>query len=303
MAEHKPVDHFSPPAASGHAPEQPVSPDNVSSSMRPGDCGNPAALQQQAPASDSQSHRAMTLGNAGGLLGSAGAEPQRDAQTSLSDSKQADTVKQHDSDVRTHRQALQAYTSQTPSAELADNIQSSVRACDAGNQSCVDTASLYQHSLPPAQRRSSTVRPLTTFSSPATAESSCSQHSQQSGASQACPDAASQSPADSQSSAPTVHQLADRGLHAGPASQPAAVQRESQHSQADGARSANKLGGLGNDAHSDAESGPPASANGKVHEQREQREGLLSDSEEEFERSIVAARSLRLTNAAEVGIR
>lgn len=232
-------------------------------------------------------------------------------------SHQDSPATQHESDPRTHRQPSQIQASQAESVGPAAYMTMPVHPSDAMGQSPADTASLYQHSLPSKQWR----RSRSQHSS--AAESTLSRHSsrgsiayaagdsdagsaQQAGAvgsakearlSQYVPGAsASESQrVAAQLSQSSGHGLSDRdvGASEAEASVADAQQTKSCHSR-----------GRGDAELASCEDGPGCGGDlvqgGDADmSQHHQREGLLSDSEEDFETSQAAARRLRPTNTTQ----
>ncbi|KAL3150953.1 hypothetical protein ABBQ32_000698 [Trebouxia sp. C0010 RCD-2024] len=261
------------------------------------------ALNMHAQGADSQS-----------VAESARQQSHRDSQMH---SHQDPPASQHESDPRIHRQPSQTLASQAKSVRPAVDTTMPVHPSDAMGQSPADTASLCQHSLPSNQWRrsrsqhssadeSTLSRHSSRSSTDFAAEDSAAGLAQQAGAvgsakearlSQYVPGAtASESQsAPAQLSQSFVHGLSDRDVGASEAEASAAdaQQLESRHSRG---RYDAELASCGDGSGCGGDLVQGCSADRSQHYQRE---GLLSDSEEDFESSLVAARRLRPTNTTQ----
>ena len=223
---------------------------------------------------------------------------------------------QHDSGLRLHAQKEQRFTLQNPPVIPASHLPSSVPASDAMTDSHADTASLVEHSLLPEHRKSvvpqsrsaaeaSAVKPASRLNSGAAASSnrSRSRRLEQAKVPQHVHPAAPTATARPQLSGPLDREPSEQDVtvsEAGEMPQSAAGEKQPQHRQADGNAHAGKVASVTDAADYSDES---AQAGGADVAEQEQREGLLSDSEGEFERSIAAARNLRPANVEHISNR
>lgn len=235
--------------------------------------------------------------------------PKADDRMQLHDHRLASHHTQHDSGLRTRAQTEQRSASQDPQTSAASHMPLSVPLSEAITSSYADTASLVEHSLPHNQRTSFSsqpysaaealpIKPASRLSSGAAASGSRSRQLEQAKNLQHAHHAASHVPARSQPSGPSDYELSEREVsasEAGDAPHSAAGEKQSRHRQADDAASASDVASVTDAADYADES---AQAGGADEAEQEQREGLLSDSEEEFEKSIAAARGLRPSNVA-----
>ena len=215
-----------------------------------------------------------------------------------------------DTRVDTHRQTAQMLASQATSPRPAHEMPASVHPSDAVGQSPADTASLCQHSLPSLQQGCSASQPSSSVSESMQSKqrrgaivnhavlgdeaAALGKHSQ-----------ASQSDYDGTelelggAATHFIPELSERDISASEAEafQAAAEQTGSaQHclpSKEKDAASQDSLPSSEGRPDCDADL---AQGSGADVAQHAQREGLLSDSEEEFENSILAARQLRPIN-------
>ena len=222
---------------------------------------------------------------------------------------QAPSYLQHGSDPRTHRQ-----TSQTPAphARPAGDMALSAHPSDAMSQSRADTASLCQHSLASDQPGRGThqqhhgnaaesiwSRRTSEGGSDHAAGDGTAGFAEQARASHSFPDDTlpEKEGCAAQLSQTPPHEVSDRCVSASEAeaARSAAEQTGSDHSWEDDVASQGDLASCGGRPGCDADLAEEGGANVTQHAQRE---GLLSDSEEEFENSILAARQLRPANIA-----
>ena len=216
-----------------------------------------------------------------------------------------------------HRQTEQMLASQATSASPAGDMLASVHPSDAVGCSPADTASLCQHSLPSIQRRCSTSQHSNAFGSIQSRRRSgavvnhavlgddAAAVGKQAQASQCVP-GGSASPLEG-AAAYLLQELSERddGASQAEASQADAEQTESgQHSppsRKEDAASQDSLPSSVGQRGCNADLAQGSGADGAQHAQRE---GLLSDSEEEeFENSILAARQLRPINMTQAATR
>ena len=209
-----------------------------------------------------------------------------------------------------YRQTAHMHASQATSPGPASNMPLSVHPSDVVGCSPADTASLCQHSLPSIQQRCSTSQHSSVSESlqsthragaivnHAVLGDDAAAVGKPAPASQCVPDS---SVSELEGAATYLLQkLSERddGAFQAEASQAAAEQTESsQHSlpssRKDGAASQDRPPGSVGQRGCNADL---AQGSGADVAQHAQREGLLSDSEEEFENSILAARQLRPVN-------
>lgn len=225
---------------------------------------------------------------------------------------------QYDSDIRAgmDRQTAQMLASHVTSARSAvpssGSMPSSVHPSDAIGQSRADTASLCQHSLPSVQQRCSTSQHSNAPESlqsrhtsrarfnPAVLGDAASEVGKQARASQCVADAT----ASELEGTATQLELSDGDVIASEAEASLAAAEHAEPAESreveDGAvldsELASSVGqqGYGVDV---------VQGGGAYVAQHAQREGLLSDSEEEFENSILAARQLKPVNIAQAATR
>lgn len=228
---------------------------------------------------------------------------------------------QDDNDTRaiTHRQTAQGLASRVISARSAGptgSMPSSVHVSDAMGQSCADTASLCQHSLPSAQQRCSTSQysnapeslhsrhyvPDRAIVDHAVLGDAASEVGKHATASQSVPDAAGSEREGAGTQLVSELSGGDVNASEAEASPPAAEHSESAQSRG-GEDSAVLEGELASSLGQQGRSADLVQGGGADVAQHAQREGLLSDSEEEFENSILAARQLRPMNIAQAATR
>ena len=271
---------------------------------------NPGSFLQQTCSSTMHTQGAESES----VAESAQLQSHTDSQMHLHQDPQASQL---DSDTRTHRQTSQTLAPQAASFRPVADITMSVHPSDAVGRSPADTESLCQYSLPSNQWRCSRSQHSSAAESTLSkhtsrgsighsAETSDAGSAQKAGAvgsdrearlSQHAPSATA---SDDQGIAAQLSLSVERGssdrdvgLSEAEASLAEAQQTESCHSRGgDDAELANcgDVPGCGGDV------GEEGNADVSQHQQRE---GLLTDSEDDFESSLVAARRLRPTNTTQ----
>ena len=170
----------------------------------------------------------------------------------------------------------------------------SVHLCDAPSPAYAETASLCQHSLPASQRIGAT-------SASEDEQAALSQQKTRIVAANGKPETVAQ-PAVSQSNA--VEQF-DSALEASSLASVSASESASPQSADPHPELHDQSGGhlSSCDIWSESEADSPTGHRASLSQHEQQQEGLLSDSENEFEQSLVNARMLRPTNTAQAAAR
>lgn len=272
--------------------------------------GGEAAAQQTA---DTHTHNVISESAAE----SARPQSHTDSQMRSHEGQKGPEYLHYDIDTRAHphRQTAQMLASRATSARPASDMPPSVYLSALG-QSPADTASLCQHSLPSLQRgcnasqhsnasssiqskcRSGAIANHAVLGVDAAAAGKHTQLSQ-------CVPAGTASELEG-AATHSAQELSERDISASEAeaSQAAAEQTESVlHCQPSRTEDAASQDGLSSPVGQQGCDADLAQGSGADVAQHAQREGLLSDSEEEFENSILAARQLRPTNMTQAATR